>query len=65
MTPDAWFHLFELIFDVVIVVPLAWRALRAINRVIDVMKDFPPHRHTNGRVFYPAGMAPGKTEAIE
>lgn len=41
---------------------LVWRVTRKVSRFVDVMFDFPPHRHTNGDIFYPRDFSPGKTE---
>lgn len=40
---------------------LIWKGNQAINRILNVLKDFPPHRHigTNGDIVYPVGMEPG------
>jgi hypothetical protein len=60
-TLELWFHGAELtvmIFGVA--APVLWGAARLRS----IMKDFPPHRHLNGKIMYPAGYAPGKTEAI-
>ena len=43
---------------------IAWKANRTLNRWFDVLKDFPPHRHFNGRIVYPKGMEPGVVEHI-
>jgi hypothetical protein len=43
---------------------VAWKANRTLNRWLDVMKDYPPHRHFNGRIVYPKGMEPGVVENI-
>jgi len=43
---------------------LAWKANRTLNRWIDVMREYPPHRHFNGRILYPSGMEPGRVEHI-
>jgi hypothetical protein len=43
---------------------VGWKANRTLNRWLDVMKDFPPHRHVNGIILYPEGMTPGAVEKI-
>jgi hypothetical protein len=58
MSYDHIWHLAELL-------PIAfacWRMFRAANRILDVMKDFPPHRHINGSILYPSGFAPSAIE---
>jgi hypothetical protein len=55
MTLDHLWHLGE-------VVPLllvCWRMFRAANRLMDVLKDYPPHLHVNGKLVYPKGFEPG------
>lgn len=32
--------------------------LKKLNHLIDLFKDFPPHRHINGFVLYPEGYEP-------
>lgn len=39
---------------------LLWR----LNRLVNVQKDFPPHRHINGKILYPRDFAPGKAQAV-
>jgi hypothetical protein len=59
---ELWFHGIELavmIFGVA--APIIWSAFRLRS----VLKDFPPHRHLNGKVIYPIGYAPSRTETIE
>lgn len=49
----------------VFVLTFLWKANRTLNRWLDVMKEFPPHRHINGsRIMYPTGMEPGVVENI-
>ena len=38
--------------------------LRKLSRLLDVMEDFPPHRHHNGQVLYPKHYSPPKTEYL-
>ena len=55
MTTDNMLHIAEIL---VIGAPLWWGAIRLAS----IFKDFPPHRHTNGHIFYPKGYEPGKME---
>lgn len=57
---DGIFH----VGDFVILAGVAWRVLRVANRIMDVMKYFPPHRHSNGTIEYPAGFEPGHSEKL-
>lgn len=61
MGPDIWFHSGELLTLVI----AGMRVIRAANRVLDVMKDFPPHRHVNGHVIYPEGFPPAAVEQLK
>ena len=59
---EFWFHGIEisvLVFGVA--APMIWSAMRLRS----ILKDFPPHRHVNGKVFYPAGYAPARAETVE
>ncbi len=38
--------------------PIVWSAFRLRS----LLKDFPPHRHLNGKILYPKGYAPGEIE---
>jgi hypothetical protein len=60
MGPDIWFHSGELLTLIV----AGARVVRAANRVLDVMRDFPPHRHVNGHVIYPEGYPPAPIEEL-
>lgn len=40
-------------------ITVVWKANRALNRWIDVLKEYPPHRHENGLILFPKGMEPG------
>lgn len=61
MSPDIWFHSGELLTIIV----AGGRVIRAANRVLDVMKDFPPHRHVNDHVIYPDGYPPAPIEELK
>lgn len=56
---DGTVHLAEL----VAVVTIAWKANRAFNRFLDMLKDFPLHRHVDG-ISYPVGWAPPPIEVL-
>lgn len=60
MTFDLTIHLAELL----IMAGVAWRVIRAANRIESVLKDFPPHRHINGNVIYPVGFEPTELGSI-
>jgi hypothetical protein len=47
------------------VAPATWFVIRTANRYYYAMKDFPPHRHINGKIMYPRGLEPPVVEALE
>lgn len=54
MHSEYLFHGGELLTFIIV----AWYVIKAANRVMDVLKDFPPHRHINGSIVYPDGYEP-------
>lgn len=58
---DGVFH----VGDFVILAGVAWKIFRVANRLLDVMRYFPPHRHTNGTIEYPPGFEPGRSEKLQ
>ena len=38
--------------------------LRKLNHLIELFKDFPPHRHINGFVLYPEGYQPASPQKM-
>lgn len=60
MSIDVLFHSVELSA----MIGLAWKANRVLNRHLDILKDFPPHRHINGKIIYPRDFEPPQTEAL-
>ena len=56
---DLWFHAAELFVMIAgVAAPMVWSTLR----ISSLLKDFPPHRHIDHRIIYPAGYAPPKSE---
>lgn len=49
-------ELLVLIFGVA--APMIWSALR----IRSILRDFPPHRHINGSIIYPAEYVPTEIE---
>lgn len=41
------------------IILLVWKGNRVLNRIWDVLEQFPPHRHENGLIMYPKGFEPG------
>ena len=52
----------------VFLVGLLYRFVRKVERKIDadetVKKDYPPHRHINGKIVYPKEYQPARTESL-
>lgn len=61
MSLDHLWHFAELIPLIVV----CWRMFHAANRLMDVLKDYPPHLHVNGKVIYPKGFEPGKVARLD
>lgn len=54
LTQESWFHAAEIFVMIVFGSPLVWSALR----IASLLKDFPLHRHLNGKILYPRGYEP-------
>lgn len=54
MSQESWFHLGEMIVMIVFGSPCVW----GILRIVSLLRDFPPHRHFNGKIMYPKGYEP-------
>ena len=55
MSYDLAFHAGEFL----VLIGVAWRVIRAANRIESVMRDYPPHRHEpGGVVVYPYDYQP-------
>jgi|GEM_PF-3523618 len=46
--------------EIFVVLGTCWKVVRATNRIMDVLRFFPPHRHTDGGIDYPPGWEPGR-----
>jgi hypothetical protein len=41
----------------------AWAVIRKFNQILNVFREYPPHRHTPlGEIVYPTGVKPGTVE---
>jgi hypothetical protein len=58
MSTDTLLHLLEI---VVLGTPLWWGGIRLVN----VLREYPPHRHVNGKIEYPKGMEPPVVRPLE
>jgi hypothetical protein len=54
-----WFHAVEIL---VLILGVALPAMRSASYLKGVLKNFPPHRHINGSIIYPAEYAPTDIE---
>lgn len=57
MTAELIFHGVEIF---ILGVPLWWGAIR----LAIILREYPPHRHDNGHILYPAGYEPGAVQKI-
>ena len=58
----------RILFDSTILIAVltaAWKVVRASDRVVYVLRDFPPHRHVNGQIVYPEGYQPTASETLQ
>jgi hypothetical protein len=44
------------------VIVIMWKVNRTLNRWMDLMIEYPLHRHENGLILFPKGMAPGEVK---
>ena len=51
---DIIIHLSEML----IIIPVIWKANRVVTRILDALESFPPHRHINGHIIYPKQYEP-------
>lgn len=42
------------------VIGVAWKGMKAINKLDARLADFPLHRHVNGHIIYPKGQEPAE-----
>jgi len=59
MTYELWFHGVEVL---ILLLGVALPMWRSSQRLRSILMDFPPHRHTNGKILYPKGYEPSKSE---
>jgi hypothetical protein len=48
-----------------VVVSCAVLAIKKFERMTNVLKDFPPHRHINGNITYPMDFEPSRVEKMD
>jgi hypothetical protein len=46
-------------------IPILITQLVAIGSLKRIFKDYPPHRHINGKVLYPKDYTPTRAESME
>lgn len=59
MTPEVWFHGAEVL---ILLFGVAYPMVRSSQRLRQILSDFPPHRHINGKILFPKGYAPTDPE---
>jgi len=47
------------------VLAVLWKANRLLNRLWDVIQEYPPHRHVGHAILYPRGMSPEEVESLK
>jgi len=58
----------EVIAHGVETVTFLWAALkgfRVMDRFYTLFKDYPPHRHINGKILFPSGYEPPSVEKLD
>lgn len=43
----------------------AWALIRKLDEVLIFFREFPPHRHVQGKILYPKGYAPEEPEDLQ
>lgn len=56
MNPELYTHLAE----IVVLAGFGWRIIRKLTGILDALKEYPPHRHVNGKILYPKDYEPGR-----
>ena len=63
-----WFFDSGYLSAVIFLVAVLYRFVRKVDRRIDadetVKRDYPPHRHINGKIIYPKEYQPARTESL-
>lgn len=62
MTLDLLIHLIEALGVIGTGLGFGWGILRKLTRIVDALEEYPPHRHSNGRILYPKHFSPGMVE---
>jgi len=52
------------ISSLLVLLGIAWRVNRTLNKLWDLFQQFPPHRHEGEDVFYPKGMKPEEPQRL-
>ena len=52
------------ISTLLVIAKMAYHVIKASNRIEDILKDFPPHRHVNGKIIFAKGFEPAKSETL-
>jgi hypothetical protein len=57
MTPELWFHAVEIL---VLIFGIAMPAMWGAFRLAMLVREYPPHRHINGKIVFPKGYEPSE-----
>lgn len=60
-TREDWFHVTEI---AILLFGVAAPITYGVIRLVAMLKDFPPHKHINGKILYPKGYEPGQVETL-
>ena len=63
MVPDVSNFVASLV-NSIIILGVAFKGIRALNRLMNILQDYPPHRHINGKIIFPKGFEPTATELL-
>ena len=69
---DTTAHIAELLAAVVTIIgffaailPVVWKVNRFITKLMDMLADFPLHRHVNGRIIFPKDYEPAQSVGMQ
>jgi len=63
MVPDVS-NFIASILNSAIILGVAFKGIRALNRLMSILQDYPPHRHVNGKILFPKDFEPTRIEAL-
>ncbi len=51
--------------DSIIILTMAGRVIHVANRILFLLKDFPPHRHEGRLILFPNGYGPAAVQRLD